>query len=192
MQMKHWGLKMIDINLIKNNLNYCKLTGTFTWKNKRKGRRKFAGYIEKSTGYLRICINKKKYYAHRLAWVFVYGYEPNFYIDHIDCNKLNNLISNLREANYFENAQNVGITKNNKSGYKGVSYFKRDNNWTAQCKYLGVTYYLGRYKTAIEAKKVYDNFVLKHNKDFANISATLYPDISLRLANEALGVTVNG
>jgi len=183
---------MIDMDLIKNNLDYCKLTGIFTWKNKKRGRKKFAGYIEKTTGYLRICINKKKYYAHRLAWVFVYEYEPIFYIDHIDCNKLNNSITNLREANYFQNAQNVGVTKSNKSGYKGVSYYKRDNNWTAQCKYLGVTYYLGRYKTAIEAKEVYDNFVLKNNKEFSNMSAILFTDISYRLAKEAIGNTVNG
>lgn len=180
---------MIDINLIKNNLDYCKLTGNFTWKNRKKGRRQYAGYVEKSTGYLRICINKKKYYAHRLAWIFVYGYEPIFYIDHIDCNKLNNSILNLREADYFQNAQNKKKTKANKSGFKGVSFYKRNNTWTAQCKHLGITYYLGRYKTAIEAKKVYDNFVIKNCKEYTNKESLLYPDISLRFAKEALGVT---
>lgn len=179
---------MLTKEILNNELNYDKKTGVFKWKTSKKGRKSNPGYIEKSTGYYRICINKKKYYAHRLAWFFVHGEMPILFIDHIDGNKLNNSIENLRQANFFQNAQNVKLTKRNKSGFKGVSFYKRDNTWAAQCKHLGITYYLGRYKTAIEAKEVYDNFVIKNCKKYTNKESLLYPDISLKFAKEALEI----
>jgi len=70
-------------------------------------------------GYLRTCINKKHYKVHRLIFMMFYGYMPKE-IDHIDCNKLNNKIENLREATHSQNLCNKTKLKNNTSGIKGV------------------------------------------------------------------------
>ncbi|MDA6380520.1 HNH endonuclease signature motif containing protein [Escherichia coli] len=69
-----------------------------------------------------IMINGKAYPAHRLAWLIVYGTMPDGFIDHINRVRTDNRISNLRLVTHSENMQNRKIQKNNKSGYRGVSW----------------------------------------------------------------------
>ena len=71
------------------------------------------------TGYLQVKVGKKNYRAHRIIFAMHHGYMPE-YIDHIDGNKLNNRIENLREATNQTNQYNVGLVKRNKSGVKNV------------------------------------------------------------------------
>lgn len=72
-------------------------------------------------GYLRISVNGRYYYAHRLAWLFVNGDWPGDRIDHIDRDRANNRIGNLRVATASQNAANAGPRKSNTSGFTGVS-----------------------------------------------------------------------
>ena len=89
-----------------------------------------AGFVT-NKGYIYINIDKKCIAAHRLIWVMQHGVFPEL-IDHIDGDRLNNCIENLRLADRFGNAQNKRMHKNNTSGVKGV-YWKRDKNkWAAQ------------------------------------------------------------
>ena len=82
-------------------------------------------------GYLRVCLHKKQYKAHRVIWMMHYGYMPEF-LDHIDGNKTNNCIKNLRLATKQQNACNRKIGKTNKSGIKNVSWLKNRKKWHIQ------------------------------------------------------------
>ena len=72
-----------------------------------------------SAGYLAVSINGRTTMAHRVIWMYHHGYLPKM-IDHIDGNKLNNDIKNLRIANASQNQHNRRINKDNKTGVKGM------------------------------------------------------------------------
>ena len=99
---------------------------------------------------------------HEIVWC-PEGYE----VDHINGNKLDNQKSNLRVCTRAQNQRNVGPTKRNKSGYKGVSWDKRNNLWVSRIK-CGSTYKnLGRFKTAEEAAEAYKKQASLLHKAFA-------------------------
>jgi hypothetical protein len=104
-----------------------------------------AGCIHKGTGYVHIKIKAKSFKAHRLTFLYHYGYLPEL-VDHIDGNRLNNRIENLREASKQENAQNQKVRLTNSSGVKGVSWHKVNKKWkVALCKNYK-PYYFGSYE----------------------------------------------
>lgn len=74
-------------------------------------------------------------------------------MDHIDNNRFNNNISNLRWATYQENNQNANISKANTSGIKGVSFNKNNNKWRASITIDGVKIHLGYFDKLEDAKK---------------------------------------
>lgn len=80
-----------------------------------------AGTIEPETGYVRFTVFGRKYQAHRLAWLYVYGEWPKNQIDHQNLDRSDNRISNLREATYLDNAANKRAFRSNRIGLKGVS-----------------------------------------------------------------------
>lgn len=136
----------ISIEYLKDLLLYNPETGTFVWKERPlkyfKDSRMFkswntryahkpAGSINKSSGYIEIRINGKAYLAHRLAYAIYHGKHPTKVIDHIDGNKLNNIITNLRDVTISQNSRNSSKRTNNTSGKTGVSYCKRSNKWFA-------------------------------------------------------------
>ena len=93
-----------------------------------------AGCVHKGTGYILIKIKSKSFKAHRLIFLYHYGYFPEF-VDHIDGNKQNNRIENLREASKQENCQNQKVRSTNKSGYKGVKWIENCKKWQVEvCK----------------------------------------------------------
>jgi hypothetical protein len=134
---------------IKNRLSYDTQTGLFHWsletKNQNAG--KIAGQITKD-GYVRIHINGKKYLAHRLAWWYVYGHFPERIVDHIDRNKQNNAISNLRIADPKENAQNRGNAV-------GFTWHEKTQAFSARIIVNGKLIGLGYHKTALDARAAY-------------------------------------
>jgi hypothetical protein len=105
-------------------------------------------------GYLLISVAGKQHLAHRLAWLHVHGQWPQHGIDHIDGNKQNNAISNLRDASKTLNAQNYKRAKrDNKTGFLGVS--KKYNRFKAQIKFAGRNKLIGSFATAEEAHAAY-------------------------------------
>jgi hypothetical protein len=137
-------------------LEYNADTGIFLWKISRGGRLKgsFAGRIN-SRGYVTIRIDGTDYYAHRLAWMYVYGMFPEQEIDHIDRDTLNNSIYNLRDVSRLENTRNKGNNTNNTSGYKGVSFYTRLSKYRAQISVQGKNKDLGLFDTPEEASFAY-------------------------------------
>ena len=147
---------LLNLEYLNSILEYNKTTGVFIWKA-RKGYKstfvgKEAGSI-RSTGYRYISINSKKYAAHRLAWFYMYNRWPNGVLDHINRDKADNRIENLRESNQSLNNINKTLRKDNTTGFKGV--YPSGNKYKAQARYLGTTYNLGTFDTAEEASSAY-------------------------------------
>ena len=121
----------------------------------RKSDKKIAGNVT-GRGYRQIRIGEIQYSAHRLIWCFHKGEYPTLDIDHIDRNKLNNRIENLREISHKENCQNIGAYKNNRHGVKGIYFNKQMNKWQSHIMSDGKRIHLGCYEVkedAIEARK---------------------------------------
>lgn len=123
-------LSVVDYNPSSGDFHWRWRQGrertTLTW-NSRFAFKKCSSI--NSDGYLMIMINGKAYPAHRLAWLIVYGTMPDGFIDHINRVRTDNRISNLRLVTHSENMQNRKIQKNNKSGYRGVSWDAKYGKW---------------------------------------------------------------
>ena len=100
-----------------------------------------AGYVS-GNGYRYIGINKKRYLAHRLIWIY-HNKSCDAQIDHIDGNRLNNSIKNLRLATSCENARNKKIHNNNTSGFPGVDFHKQRKKWRSRIRVMGKQIHLG-------------------------------------------------
>jgi hypothetical protein len=141
---------------LRRDLHYCDITGTFTWI--RIGSRvkpgKIAGTLL-ADGYCAIRWRGKRYGAHRLAWLYVYGEWPREQIDHIDGVRANNRGGNLREATQSQNQGNTRIRKDNTSGIKGVCWSKAARKWLACIQVNGKFKHLGLFITAEEASAAY-------------------------------------
>lgn len=142
---------------LKELLHYDPETGVFIWKVDRRGPAKagtIAGRI-KDNGYRDISVYSKRYQAHRLAWLYVYGVWPKEQLDHINGLPDDNRISNLREATNAENNQNIGKYSNNTSGYIGVDRQHKTNKWRARIQVDRVPTCLGLFDTPEEAYAAY-------------------------------------
>ncbi|ADJ55368.1 HNH endonuclease [Escherichia phage RB16] len=159
---------MITQSRLKELLTYDKETGIFHWKVKLNNNHditKPAGVVY--DGYVRIQVDGKKYRAHRLAWLYVYGYMPEL-IDHKNGITTDNWIDNLRIASCTQNQYNSKIRKDNTSGIKGVSFHKRTGKWQAKCRVDGIVHYLGLFHTTTEAESAVIAFRHKHHQEYSN------------------------
>ena len=146
---------MITQDELKSILHYDPLTGKFTWikcKAHWVDKGKEAGCI--CNGYIRIKINQKKYQAHILAWLYMFGVYPEDIIDHINGIRDDNRICNLLLADASSNNWNSVIRKDNKTGIKGVYFIKHLNKYMAYVAKNKVRVYLGLHKTLEEAEQV--------------------------------------
>lgn len=156
---------------VRRLLDYNHETGLFRWKVRRSGNTKLGefGGCPSGAGYPRISINQQNYVAHRLAWLHYYGEWPAMFLDHIDGDRANNRISNLREADYAQNAHNSRGNPTNSSGYKGV-YRNRSGRWAAS---ICVNYrqrHLGVFDTRELARDAYNAAALGEFGEFARAS----------------------
>ena len=117
------------VNDVCDALNYDPVSGVFTWKTTRFNG-KVAGCLHKKLGYLVIGFRSKHYYAHRLAWRITNGYWPDF-IDHINGDRADNRISNLREVPKQDNHRNMKCFSNSTTKVPGVSFHKQTSKWRA-------------------------------------------------------------
>lgn len=156
---------------LREILHYDPETGIFTWKV-RTSRRVKVGDVAGCTGgngYLRIRVCSRKYQAHRLAWLYVNGTWPKDQLDHINRNRSDNRISNLRDVTNKQNHQNRSKSSNNTSGHPGVSWHKRYSKWQARIRHNYKLIHLGYFDTkeeALSARKAAEKFYWatpKHN-----------------------------
>jgi hypothetical protein len=145
---------------LRELLTYDPATGIFTRCVGRGGVRagSVAGCVwEKGANgpYLRISIDGRQYSAHRLAFLWITGEFPPDDVDHIDGDGLNNRLGNLRAATRTQNLANRRRHKNNTSGFKGVSFHKRERRFRAKIQVGGKTQNLGSFDTAESAHAAY-------------------------------------
>ena len=101
-------------------------------------------------GYLDIKIDRKKHRAHRLAWLYMTGEWPDV-TDHINGNKIDNRIKNLRSTTQEQNAKNTKVRSNTRFGILGVSWRKDINKYSACISSNGVWVKLGHYQSFFDA-----------------------------------------
>ena len=125
-------------------------------------------------GYRVIGVDWFKYLAHRLAWLHVHGCWPENEIDHINGDRLDNRIDNLREATHAENGQNAKMWVTNTSGFKGVYYCKGQRGykqWKAEFSSNGKMIRVGYFKTKEEAGEAIKIARAEYHGEFANHGA---------------------
>jgi hypothetical protein len=150
---------VLDLFEIKN--------GDLVWKNHKY--KSLNGKIvgtKTTNGYIRTEINGKKYLNHWIIYLMHHGYIPEF-IDHINGNRSDNRIENLRKANVIENQQNSKIKNTNKSGVKGVSWHKPLKKWYVQLRINGSVRNFGYYHDLLCAKFVSETMRYKYHNQFA-------------------------
>ena len=124
-----------------------------------------------SEGYKKINLKKdgkwKIFSVHRLVGnAFLENPDNKPMIDHIDENKSNNNVKNLRWATRNDNGCNRGKTRNNKSGFKGVCFHKHTHKYVAEIRSNGKKYHLGYFESAEEASKAYEAKAKVIHKEF--------------------------
>ena len=161
-------MRDLTVDLLNHLFEYDKETGNLIWKIQQRGIRKgsIAGSV-KSHGYLCVGINYNCYRAHRLIFLMHKGYLPKT-IDHINGDKLDNRIENLRAATVGQNQHNRKTNANNTSGYKGVWWNKASKKWAAGIKLEGKRIHLGYFDNVEEAAEVMRKARQELHGDFAN------------------------
>jgi hypothetical protein len=152
--------------LLRELLNYDVVTGQFTWRHRPREMfgnanafsawnaryaRKVAGSV-KPDGRVDISIGHKLFKTHRLVWLYIHGDPVPACIDHIDGDKLNNRIHNLRAATKSENGANMRIRSSNTTGVKGVGLLP-NGRYRARVMLDRKEHYLGRFSSLEEAAK---------------------------------------
>jgi hypothetical protein len=165
------GRPTLTAEHLRELLSYDPETGEFRWLPRPGGRARLAGKVAgiiSERGYVRIEIDGKRYYAHRLAHFYMTGEWPSTSIDHEERNRADNRWSKLRPATRSQQTANQGLNTRNKSGCKGVYWDKERDLWRAIIEVDGREHNLGRYadfEKAVAARKAGEK---KFHGDFAN------------------------
>lgn len=136
----------LSAETLRTYFSYDPSTGYFT----RRGEQTPSGRIA-TKGYRQICIKGRRYMAHRLAWLYVYGVWPINKIDHINHRKDDNRIENLREVTDKQNNENMPTATSNSSGRRGVYWSAKSQKWTADIKHHSKNIYLGLFDCLLDA-----------------------------------------
>lgn len=145
------------------------------WNTRYAGKK--AGRKNTNSEYIYVAINHQLYSAHRIIFLYHYGYEPEF-IDHINHIKNDNQIENLRSVTYSENYKNLSMSKNNTSGFVGVRFVAKRKKWLASINIDARNVFLGYYDikeeaiAARQAANIKYGFHENHGKTYAEIHAT--------------------
>lgn len=152
----------ITVAQVRELLDYDPETGILTWRessgkqHKKRSPGKPVGYVE-SQGYVVVKLRAYggSYKAHRLAWIHYHGRPPIGEVDHIDGDRANNRIANLREANDLQNALNAKLRRDSRSGVKGVALSRncKSRPWAARVWANGKRQFVGYFVTKEQAEE---------------------------------------
>ena len=155
-------MKTITINSTKHGTHLVMVddedydfVSTFTWRVNKTGKR-FRAVTN---------IDRQAVTMHRLIFHF-----PEYSIDHIDGNPLNNQKTNLRRATHTQNMHNCSGHRDSKTGFKGVSFNNGKNKYEAKIMFMGKTFLLLRSKDIAECVMAYNNAAKKYFGEFAYLN----------------------
>ena len=145
----------LTVQTLYEKLHYDPETGIFTWKikNNRTEIGQIAGSM--SGGYLLCGIDQSTHSMHRLAWLYVHGDWPKYQIDHINGNRTDNRIANLRDVSHSMNQQNRRTAQCDAQGLQGTALLANGKGWRAALKLNGKVVVLGIFKTTELAHDAY-------------------------------------
>lgn len=160
---------MIDKDKVNYLFDYR--DGKLFWKNKTHPRSQAQIGGEAGTlvhqGYKQVSIENKKYYLHRIIFLYHHGFLPET-VDHIDNNTGNNSIENLRAATLSENQQNCSVKKSNRLGVKNVLFDEKANKYRVYVRAKNKPMYIGSYDNLDLAGLVAHEARNKYHGAFAN------------------------
>ena len=177
--IKRKGINMrndFDAEFVRELFDYDADAGILRWKYRKDVRSQcnshYAGTVAgsiNSYGYRIIKIKGRCYSAHRLVWFHVTGQWPVKEIDHINIIKDDNRFVNLREATRSQNVRNLPISSKNTSGFKGVSWRKKQGKFCAKIKTNGKNHHLGYFITPEDASTAYQDAAKRLHGEFARV-----------------------
>jgi len=152
---------------LKSLLVYDAESGVFRWRVDRSNKKcgQIAGYVNPTMGYVQIGVDYKLHSGHRLAWLYVNGRWPaSQHLDHVNGDRADNRIDNLREASASQNIANSKLSKANKTGFKGVSLNR--NRFVAQIMVGRKTIRLGSFSVLEDAYQTYSDASRRYFGEF--------------------------
>lgn len=123
--------------------------------------------VRRPDGYLQVAMGRGNILAHRLAFMLGHGRAPVGEIDHINRDKADNRLANLREATKAQNGANKIPSRRSISGIKGASWCNRARKWRATIRVATRQVHLGFFATAEEAHAAYVEAARKYHGEFA-------------------------
>jgi hypothetical protein len=160
---------MLDRKRLLELLHYEPETGVFT-RLVRTAQCMRVGDVAGRTdtwGYRQIGVDGRKHLAHRLAWLYVTGEWPAEQIDHVNGDRSDNRIVNLRLATGSQNQANMRKRGDNTSGYKGVAWNAKCRKWQAYIGVNGRRHHLGLFNDPAEAHAAYISAAQGHFGEYA-------------------------
>ena len=151
------AISILTQDRVKTLLSYDPDTGFLIWRktSKRAGTQHYSGYRN-------VFVDGRCYIEHRVIWLYVYGEWPTVDVDHINRQRNDNRLQNLRLATREENCQNQPLRKNNRSGQTGIYFHKVSQKWAAVINVGKKQVHLGVFCTREEATAARHNAEAQH------------------------------
>ena len=153
---------ILSAERLREVVDYDPATGVFTRKVRLAQRHQVGDRADfvitagNQRGYYRVCVDSRRYMAHRCAWLCVHGAWPEHDIDHINGDRGDNRIANLRDVPNQINRQNMrGPRSDNKSGLLGVHWHEGTQKWRARVQLEGRVIEAGLHETREQAHAAY-------------------------------------
>ena len=167
---------MITQDELKQLVQYIPETGNLVYKKATRGfhgsqaKNKPIGTVQPN-GYRLVMIKRKRYLVHRLIWLYHHGEMPKI-VDHINRDKTDNRIENLREVTRKENSWNTTIKHSNQSttGYRGVCYLQDRDRFLSYCHHEGKFVFIGHFDDPHSAAEAYNEKVLQLRGEYASLN----------------------
>jgi len=167
--------EIITQELLRSLFDYDSATGSLV-RIKTTSSKAQAGSIagsKKGHKYARVSVNNKLYYAHHVVWIWHYGILPEE-IDHINRDRFDNRIENLRATDRSANNINTKVRCDNTSGVSGVYWEKRYSKWCVRIGVNGKLKHIGYYDSLETAKQKREEAIKLHyefTKDYAYVKS---------------------
>lgn len=162
----------LTVERLREIIHYNENTGEFTNVGNRSARSRDgerAGFLRKD-GYYAVGVDGVHHLAHRLAWFYVHGCWPAEMVDHINGDRGDNRLVNLREAKVWQNAANSSARSTSVTGVKGVSYDGKKKKYTARTMVQSRLYNLGYFASKEAATEAIVKVHQEHQGPFARIN----------------------